>query len=189
MSVAFNNKRNQTYKAVVPRAQNIGNPLSMTKITDQREGAEQWEDELGKPFVAEHDRSDYSKELKGALGHGGVLVHSIEEGDVREDPRVVDVRWAHKNISIDSDQPIAHHLSADKESNSPSRIYFLAVVQLHGRQRAQSVGSIALSRSILTGNEVQEMLTLPQYATTMRACSLAFQGPGFKLHFQPNVLN
>jgi hypothetical protein len=61
----------------------------MTKITDQREGAEQWEDELGKPFVAEHDRSDYSKELKGALGHGGVLVHSIEEGDVREDPWVV----------------------------------------------------------------------------------------------------
>lgn len=76
-------------------------------------------------------------------------MHCVEEGDIWENSRIVNVWRANQNISKQSGHAITQHLGAYKESNAPSRIYPPAIVQLHGRQRAEPVRRVTLEKLIL----------------------------------------
>jgi hypothetical protein len=132
------------YKTIVSRAHHIRFPVSVSEVADQWNRSKQREHDDRNPFVAECCDGYNAEELKRLLRDGRVLVHGVEERDVGQDSRVVDVGRSDKNVSEQSSETISDHLGSNEEKDAPAWVDFTAVVKLHGTQWSKTVRSVAL---------------------------------------------
>jgi hypothetical protein len=56
--------RRPTHKAVVSRSQNVSDPIAVSKVADERQRSQKWEDHLRKPFVAECGNGSNAEEFE-----------------------------------------------------------------------------------------------------------------------------
>jgi hypothetical protein len=56
--------RRPTHKAVVSRSQNVSDPIAVSKVADERQRSQKWEDHLRKPFVAECGNGNNAEEFE-----------------------------------------------------------------------------------------------------------------------------